>query len=69
MKVLSVDDGQALVEFDNLVQHTNVIGVTEPVRAMVPVAMLPGLEKFRQAGQEAAQSFNKLMADIPYQIH
>jgi len=69
MKVLSVDDGQALVEFDNLVQHTNVIGVTEPVRARVPVAMLTGLEKFRQAGQEAAQSFNKLMADIPYQIH
>ncbi|HBH71764.1 MAG: hypothetical protein UU88_C0015G0024 [Parcubacteria group bacterium GW2011_GWC1_42_11] len=69
MKVLSIDDGQVLIEFDNLVQYTNVVGVTEPVRAMVPVAMLPGLEKFRQAGQEAAQRFNQVMADIPYKIH
>ncbi|MGB2580261.1 MAG: hypothetical protein WBC83_01035 [Minisyncoccia bacterium] len=69
MKVLSVDGDHSLIEFDNLVQHTNVIGVTEPVRAMVPTAMLPDLEKFRQAGREAAQSFKQLMADIPYQIH
>ncbi|OGZ17009.1 MAG: hypothetical protein A2494_00785 [Candidatus Lloydbacteria bacterium RIFOXYC12_FULL_46_25] len=69
MKVISNDGESVLVEFDNLVQQTNVIGVSAPVRAKFHSSQLAGLEKIRQAGQRSAQQFNQMMADVPHEIH
>ena len=66
MRVISVDsEGTALVQFDNLECHTNVIGETAPIHAKVPVKYIAGMEHFGQLGREAAQRFIKNMADVP----
>lgn len=67
MKPVSVcEDGSVVFEFEKLVQHTNVIGVVEPIRMLVPKEKLLQFQKnsaeLSQAGRRAGQSFKRLMA-------
>lgn len=65
MKVISRDGEKVLVQFDNLIQRTGVVGVTAPIQAKIPMSMLAGLEEIRQLGQLSAQRFTQMMADVP----
>ncbi|MFA5997134.1 MAG: hypothetical protein WC791_01440 [Candidatus Paceibacterota bacterium] len=63
MKVLSTKpDGSALVEFTNLPQYTNVIGVKEPVRAIVSISEIPKLVRIGQQARRSAQKLSALLA-------
>lgn len=66
MKPVSVrEDGGVVFEFKNLVQHTNVVGVVEPIRVLIPKEKLLQFQKSsadaEAAGRRASQSFARLM--------
>ncbi|MBI5400952.1 MAG: hypothetical protein HZB12_02465 [Candidatus Yonathbacteria bacterium] len=62
MKVISVKpDGSALVEFENLHQHTSVIGVVEPIRAIIAIDDIPELVRNGQKAHRASQKFSSFM--------
>lgn len=65
MKVLSVKlDGSALVEFENLERHTDVVGVMAPIRAEVSISSIPDLirigQKARRRGQQICANFTRM---------
>jgi len=63
MKVISTNpDGSALVEFENLVVHTNVIGVTAPIRVVVAISEIPEPTRIGQKGRREAQRFKSMFA-------
>lgn len=65
MKVLSTTpEGEALVEFENLVQHTKVVGVKEPIRAVVAISEIPKLVRLGQLGQRAGQQIRSLLIQL-----
>jgi len=65
MKVISTNpDGSAMAEFENLVQHSKVIGVTEPIRAVIAISEIPELIRIGQNGHRGAQRFESMFAQV-----
>lgn len=65
MKVLSTNpDGGALVEFENLVRQTEVVGITAPIRALVPISSIPGLIRTGQKARRGAQKVSSIFAKM-----
>lgn len=65
MKVLSVTpDGEAKVEFTNLFTHTNVIGQTKNIQAMIAISAIPGLIRMEQSGRRHAQKFGSMLKKL-----
>ncbi len=65
MKVISTNpDGSALVEFENLVRHTEVVGVTAPVQALIAISSIPGLIRTGQKARRGAQKVNSIFAKM-----
>ncbi len=63
MKVISTNpDGSALVEFENLVRHTEVVGVVAPIQALVDISSIPGLIRTGQKAKRGAQKINSIFA-------
>ena len=64
MKVISTyPDGNALVEFDNLVQQTDVVGgVTAPIQAVVAISSIPDLICISQKARRSAQKMSSIFA-------
>lgn len=65
MKVISTTpDGSASIEFENLVRQTEVVGDTEPIRALISISSIPDLirtgQKARRAGQRMRANLAKM---------
>lgn len=71
MKVISTKlDGSALIELDNLCQHTNVVGVSEPIRMSANIKDIPDLLRIGQNARRAAQKLHSLMMEnqVPVRV-
>ena len=61
MKIISTSaDGTALVQFENLIRYTDVVGITAPIQAKVSIASIPSMLRIQQQGRRAAQKLQSL---------
>lgn len=63
MKVISTTpEGTALVEFGNLMQRSRIIGIPDPVLAVVPIASIPRAIHIGQNARRHGQRTRALLA-------